>query len=47
MNLLIREGKKAEDLFLKYGSVPDPSSTDNSEFSIFQKHNQSPTRGWR
>ena len=34
MTLLIHEGKKAEDLFLKDGTVPDPSSTDNAEFKI-------------
>merc|ERR1711906_52642 len=34
MTLLIHEGKKAEDLFLKDGTVPDPESTDNAEFKI-------------
>jgi len=34
MTLLIHEGKKAEDLFLKDGTLPDPSSTDNAEFKI-------------
>merc|ERR1712153_164486 len=34
MTLLIHEGKKAEDLFLKDGTLPDPSSTDNAEFQI-------------
>jgi len=34
MTLLIHEGKKAEDLFLKDGTVPDPTSTDNEEFKI-------------
>jgi len=34
MTLIIHEGKKAEDLFLKDGTVPDPSSTDNAEFKI-------------
>eukprot|EP00547_Thalassionema_nitzschioides_P004884 CAMPEP_0194199150 /NCGR_PEP_ID=MMETSP0156-20130528/263_1 /TAXON_ID=33649 /ORGANISM="Thalassionema nitzschioides, Strain L26-B" /LENGTH=481 /DNA_ID=CAMNT_0038924003 /DNA_START=32 /DNA_END=1477 /DNA_ORIENTATION=- len=34
MTLLIHEGKKAEDLFLKDGTLPDPSSTDNAEFVI-------------
>merc|ERR1712086_394702 len=32
--LLIHEGKKAEDLFLINGTLPDPSSTDNAEFKI-------------
>merc|ERR1712070_1034635 len=32
--LLIHEGKKAEDKFLKDGTLPDPSSTDNAEFKI-------------
>ena len=36
MTLLIREGKKVEDLFLKDGIIPNPSSTDNVEFKIFQ-----------
>merc|ERR1711935_481090 len=34
MTLIIHEGKKAEDLFLKNGTLPDPSSTDNAEFKI-------------
>jgi len=34
MTLLIHEGKKAEDAFLKDGTVPDPSSTENAEFKI-------------
>jgi len=34
MTLLIHEGKKAEDLFLKDGTLPDPNSTDNAEFKI-------------
>ena len=34
MTLLIHEGKKAEDAFLKDGTLPDPSSTDNEEFKI-------------
>ena len=34
MTLIIHEGKKAEDLFLKDGTLPDPSSTDNAEFKI-------------
>jgi len=34
MTLLIHEGKKAEDLFLANGTLPDPSSTDNAEFKI-------------
>merc|ERR1712238_443409 len=34
VTLLIHEGKKAEDLFLKDGTLPDPSSTDNAEFKI-------------
>jgi len=32
MTLLIHEGKKAEDLFLNDGTLPDPTSTDNLEF---------------
>ena len=36
MNLLINEGKKAEYLILKNGNIPDPISTDNSEFNIVQ-----------
>jgi len=34
MTLLIHEGKKAEDLYEKDGSLPDPNSTDNAEFKI-------------
>jgi adenosylhomocysteinase len=34
MTLIIHEGKKAEDLFLKDGTLPDPTSTDNAEFVI-------------
>ena len=36
MTLLIHWGKKAEDLFLKDGTISDPSSTDNVEFNMFQ-----------
>ena len=36
MTLLIHEGKKAEDLFLKDGTIPDPRSTDTVEFRIVQ-----------
>jgi adenosylhomocysteinase len=34
MTLIIHEGKKAEDLYLKDGTLPDPDSTDNAEFKI-------------
>jgi adenosylhomocysteinase len=34
MTLLIHEGKKAEDQFLKDGTLPDPESTTNAEFKI-------------
>merc|ERR1719424_405697 len=34
MTLLVHEGAKAEALFEKDGTVPDPSSTDNAEFKI-------------
>ena len=34
MTLLIHEGKKAEDEFLKDGTLPDPTSTNNAEFKI-------------
>mmetsp|Transcript_39426 Transcript_39426/g.95392 ORF Transcript_39426/g.95392 Transcript_39426/m.95392 type:complete len:482 (+) Transcript_39426:58-1503(+) len=34
MTLLIHEGKKAEDLFVKDKTLPDPTSTDNAEFKI-------------
>jgi len=34
MTLLIHEGKKAEDAFLKNGTLPDPTSTDNAEMKI-------------
>jgi adenosylhomocysteinase len=32
--LLIHEGVKAEALFAKDGTLPDPDSTDNPEFKI-------------
>lgn len=32
--LLIHEGEKAEKLYAKDGTLPDPSSTDNAEFKI-------------
>jgi adenosylhomocysteinase len=32
--LLIHEGVKAEEIYEKTGTVPDPSSTDNAEFQI-------------
>ena len=31
ITILIHESNKAEDLFLKVGTVPDPSSTENPE----------------
>jgi adenosylhomocysteinase len=34
MTLLVHEGKKAEDLFAKDGTLPDPESTTNAEFKI-------------
>lgn len=34
MTLLIHEGKKAEDLYAKNKTLPDPNSTDNAEFKI-------------
>ena len=34
MTLLVHEGVKAEALFAKDGTVPDPTSTDNPEFKI-------------
>jgi len=34
MTLLIHEGKKAEDLYEKDGTLPDPNSTENAEFKI-------------
>ena len=36
MILLIHEGRKAEDLFLKDGTIPDLISTDNADFKIVQ-----------
>ena len=36
MNLLIHEGKKAEDLFLKDDTIPDPISTYNVGLKIVQ-----------
>ena len=34
--LLVHEGEKADYLFLKDGTTPDPSSTYNAECNIFQ-----------
>jgi adenosylhomocysteinase len=34
MTLIIHEGKKAEDQFLKDKTLPDPASTTNAEFKI-------------
>ena len=36
MTLLIHEVKKAEELFLKDGTIPDPIPTNSVEFKIFQ-----------
>ena len=36
VTILIHEGKKAEDLFLKDGTIPDPTPMDNFEFKIVQ-----------
>ena len=36
MTLLIHEGNKVKELFLKDVTIPDPISTDNAEFKIFQ-----------
>ena len=44
---LIHEGKKADELFLKDGTIPDPISTENAGFNIFPNHHQAPTRKWR
>ena len=35
-NLLIHKSKKAEDLFLKGVTIPEPISTENVEFKIVQ-----------
>jgi adenosylhomocysteinase len=34
MTLLVHEGYKAEELYAKDGTLPDPESTDNAEFKI-------------
>ena len=36
MTLLIHEGKKAEDLLIKDGTITDPISTENVELKIVQ-----------
>ena len=36
MTLLIHEGKKTDDLFLKDGTIPNPRLMDNVEFKIVQ-----------
>ena len=40
MTLLIHEGNKEEDLFLKDCTIPDPISTYNVEFKIVQTINK-------
>ena len=35
MNLLMHGGKKADDLLLKDGTIPDPILTDNVDLEIF------------
>ena len=34
MTLLIHKGKKADELFLNDGTIPDPISTENAQFKI-------------
>ena len=34
MTLLINEGKKAKHEFLKDGTLPNPTTTDNAKFKI-------------
>ena len=41
ITLLICEGKKVENVFLKYGTIPDPSSMDNSGLNIVQPSSRS------
>ena len=36
MTILIHEGKKADNLFLKGGTIPGPSSTENVESKLVQ-----------
>ena len=36
MNLLIHQGKNAQYLFLKYGTIPDPRFAEKVEFMIVQ-----------
>ena len=36
MDILVYEGNKAEELFLKDGTILDPISTDKAEFNIVQ-----------
>ena len=36
MTLLIHESKNADELLLKDGTIPDPSSTENFEFKNVQ-----------
>ena len=45
MALLIHEGKKAEELFLKDGNIPEPRSTENVEFKIVQTINKRQLEG--
>ena len=36
ITLLIHDGKKLEELILKDGTIPDPSSTENAELKVVQ-----------
>ena len=45
MTLLIHEGKKSEDFFLKDGTIFDYSYTENVKFDIFQTIVKRPLEG--
>ena len=40
LNLIIHEGKKAKELLIIDGTIPDPSSIENVEFKIFHTINK-------
>ena len=46
ISILFHEGKKVEDLLLKYGTIPDPSSTNKDESMIFQTIIKRQLEGW-
>ena len=46
MTILVHKGKKADDLFLKDGTIPDPTPTDNFGFNMIQTIIKRQLEGW-